>query len=119
MQGWLFLSLLAMGSLFSITGLRQFFIDPWNDPTYNFIWFLVQVSPLLLTLPGLLRGNLRDTFLLCLASMLYFVHGCMIVFENAALAAAEVVFALLLCGATAFLVRKMREAQAAPEDTGD
>ena len=119
MQGWLFLSLLTTGSLFAITGLRQFFLSPWSDPTVNFIWFLVQVSPLLLTLPGLLRGNVRSTFILCLASLLFFAHGILIVFENAALAAAEVVCALALCGTTTMLVRKLRETQAAqePQDT--
>ena len=47
-----------------MTGLRQFFIEPLATPSSNGIWFLIQVLPLLLPMPGALRGELRSMFML-------------------------------------------------------
>ena len=115
MQGWLFLSYFALGSLFALTGLRQFFITPLPDVGPNIIWFAIQVAPLLPTLPGMLAGTIRSICLLCLGSLLYFVHGVVVVYDGSLVlvGSLEIVFALILCGATAFLVRKLREAEAA------
>lgn len=114
MNGLLFLALISMGSLFATTGLRQFFLEPLGDPAVNLVWFIVQMLPLLLPLPGLIRHGLRSTFFICLASTLYFVHGVLIVFDadTRLIGASEIVFSLGLCAVTAFMVRRMREQQA-------
>jgi len=113
-KGWLFLSLMMVGSLFAMTGLRQFFIEPLEDPGVNAAWFLIQLLPLLLPLPGMLRGNLRPTFFMCMSSMLYFIHGVLVVFDPDLLVFGlfEILFSLGLCGATAVLVRRIREHEA-------
>lgn len=87
----------------------------------NIVWFIVQILPLLVTLPGLITGQVRSTFVLCLVSLLYFIHGVLLAFEpggqvdlsNALMGTIEIIFALGLCGSTAMLVRKFREADPA------
>ena len=115
MSGLLFLAFALLGSLIALTGLRQFFMQPLDNPTVNLVWFLLQIAPLLATLPGLMRGGLRSTFFLCLASLLYFTHGVLIAFDadTALLGATEIITSLALCAVTAYMVRRMREAQAA------
>ena len=114
MKGFLLLSLGLMGSLVALTGLRQLFMQPLADDTVNFVWFVIQILPLLATLPGVLRGGIRSTFMLCMVSLLYFVHGVLIVFDQATqlLGVFEIVFALGLCAVAAWLVRQLREAEA-------
>ena len=114
MQGWLFLSYACVGSLFALTGLLQFFVTPLPDTGPNLLWFAIQVAPLVLTLPGLMQGTIRTTFILCLASMLYFVHAIIVIYDGSliALGWAELLFSLGLCGATTMLVRRLREAEA-------
>ena len=116
MKGWLFLSLMMVGSLFAMTGLRQFFIEPLDDAGVNSAWFIIQLLPLLLPLPGLLRGNLRAVFFMCMSSMLYFIHGVLVVSdpEMQLFGIFEIIFALGLCATTAILVRKIREHEAQP-----
>ncbi|XOV84437.1 MAG: DUF2069 domain-containing protein [bacterium] len=118
MKGWLFLSLMMVGSLFALTGLRQFFIEPLDDPGVNAAWFLIQMLPLLLPLPGLLRGHLRPAFFMCMSSMLYFIHGVLVVFDPDLFVFGlfEILFSLGLCGATAILVRRIREHEAGLTD---
>lgn len=77
MKGLQFICLLMIGSLFAITGLRQFFVEPLAGTVANALWFAVQVLPLLLVLPGVLRGGSRGYFYAILASSLYFIHGTM------------------------------------------
>ena len=79
------------------------------------IWFVIQILPLLVCLPALIRGSVVGTFLLCLLSLLYLVHGVILAFEGTwiALGLFEVFFALGLCATTAILVRKLREADPA------
>lgn len=115
MQGWLFLIFIMIGSLLGVTGLRQFFIDPLPTTALNTIWFFVQALPLLLCLPSALRGQLKGMFFLCLVSTLYFIHGVLNVFDPTMFywGAAEIFFALALCGITALYVRKLREFNAA------
>lgn len=67
--------LLLVGSLFAITGLRQFFVEPLPGAGPNLLWFLAQVLPLLLVLPGILRLRVRAYFFAALVGMLYFIHG--------------------------------------------
>jgi len=77
MKGLQFLSLLMIGSLFALTGLRQFFIEPLESTLPNLLWFGIQVAPLLMVLPGMLGQQARNHFFGVLAAMLYFVHGVM------------------------------------------
>jgi uncharacterized membrane protein len=74
-KGLQFLCLLLIGSLFALTGLRQFFAAPLSGTVVNLVWFGVQVLPLLLVLPGILRLRARAFFFAALISMLYFTHG--------------------------------------------
>lgn len=69
---------ILLGSLFAITGLRQFMLDPIQKPMLDGMWFVLQVAPLLIVLPGLLGGT-RKGFMYCaLVSLFYFVHGVML-----------------------------------------
>ena len=70
--------LLLIGSLFALTGLRQFFIEPLATPSINAVWFLLQVLPLLAVLPGVLRLGARSYLVAALLSTLYFVHGVLL-----------------------------------------
>ena len=51
LRGWQFVSLILFGSLFALTGLRQFFVDPIENDVTNVIWFVCQVLPLVVVLP--------------------------------------------------------------------
>lgn len=115
MRGLLFLALMLTGALVALTGLRQFFIEPLADASVNLVWFLIQVAPLLLTLPGLLRLSIKSTFVLSMTSLLYFIHGVLIVFDPGMqlLGAFEIGFALSLCGVASWMVRSLREQEAA------
>ena len=75
LRGLQFLCLLCLGSLFALTGLKQFFIEPLASTGTNLVWFLIQVLPLLAVTPGVLRLKARSYLLAVLAAMLYFSHG--------------------------------------------
>jgi len=77
LRGLQFLCLFCLGSLFALTGLKQFFIEPLASAPSNLLWFLVQVLPLLAVTPGVLRLKARSFLLAVLAAMLYFSHGVM------------------------------------------
>ena len=117
LRGWLFVALLLIGSLVALTGLRQFFIEPLATTSSNVIWFVVQLLPLLLPLPGVLLLHLRAVFMLCLATMLYFIHGVYVVSDPklAVVGGVEIGCALVLCAVSALMVRKLREAAAQHE----
>jgi len=114
LRGWLFVTLLLTGSLVALTGLRQFFIEPLASTSSNIIWFVVQLLPLLIPLPGVLRLQLRATFVLCMSSLLYFIHGVYVISDPklTLVGSFEIFFALALCAVSAFMVRRMREAAA-------
>ncbi len=118
MKGFLFLALVLVGSIVALTGLRQIFLQPLADGTVNLVWFALQILPLLLTLPGLLRLEIRSAFMLCMVSLLYFIHGVLIIFDppTQLLGAFEICFALGLCGVTAWMVRQLREQEAHKPD---
>ncbi len=112
MKGWLFSVLVATGSIFALLGLQQFFIDPLSAgaaSVANITWFALQVAPLLIPLIGTLRRNIRATFVLCLASLLYFAHGVVVAYvgQHRLIGVLEIVFALTLCLATTMLVRAL------------
>ena len=114
LRGWMFVVWLLSGSLFALTGLRQFFVEPLAGAAVNLVWFTLQMLPLLLPLPGVLRFQVRATFFLCMASLLYFVHGVYVVSDPklTLLGIFEIGFALGLCAVSAYVVRKLREIEA-------
>ena len=112
MQRWRLSSYICLSSILALTCLRQFFVSPLEDTMANTIWFFIQVAPLILPLSGLLKGSVRSTFLLSLASLLYFMHGVVKVYDGSGVVIGgfEIVFALGLCVSAAFVVRGLREA---------
>lgn len=114
LRGLQFLCLLWIGSLFALTGLRQFFVEPLESSGSNLIWFAIQVLPLLLILPGILRLIPRSYLLASLAAMLYFCHGVLQAVdpEDRVLGLWEVGFALALVLTASFAVRHLRMAEA-------
>ena len=114
MQGWIFLTLVAIGSLFSLTALRQLFLDPLDNPVSNWIWLALQVAPLLALLPGVLKANQNTYFFTICVAMLYFVHGVMVAWtpELRWFGFAEIGFALALTAVATYVLRRLRgEAQ--------
>jgi uncharacterized membrane protein len=109
-RGWLTVALFLLGSLVSVNGLRQFFIEPLTSPSVNAIWFCVQILPLAAVVPGMLRLQPGSVFGAALVSLLYFVHGVLLaatpelrvmgIFE-------AVVSVALLCVAT-YMTRSLR-----------
>ena len=110
----LFFCLLMIGSLLALTGLRQFFIEPLASTHTNAIWFVIQVLPLLLIIPGLLRMNYRSAFFTITVASLYFVHGVLLAVDEPlrSLGFWEVGFSLLLILAATYLLRGLRNAGA-------
>ena len=110
MKGLQFASLLLIGSLFAVTGLRQFFVEPLESPVPNTLWFLIQVLPLLLILPGVLRGTHRGYFYTVLAASLYFIHGVLeaATADQRAMALWEVAFAVGLITIASLAMRRLK-----------
>jgi uncharacterized membrane protein len=113
MKGYQFLALLLIGSLFALTGLRQFFVQPLASPVPNALWFLLQVAPLVAILPGILRLSGRGFFYAILAAMLYFIHGVMeaATADLRALALWEVGFATALVATGSLAMRRLNREQ--------
>lgn len=109
-QGLQFLTLLSIGSLFALTGLRQFFVDPLANPVSNLIWFIIQVLPLLLVLPGILKLSPRSYLLGALGGMLYFSHGVLLSVspEHRVIGLWEIGMALALVVTTTLVLRALK-----------
>ena len=118
LRGLQFLCLLWIGSLFALTGLRQFFVEPLASTTSNLIWFTIQVLPLLLVLPGILTLKPRTYLLATLVAMLYFCHGVLqaVSVEDRLLGLWEVGFSLALVLTGAFGLRHLRMALSGQEN---
>ncbi len=99
--------------------MRQFFIEPLASASSNGIWFLIQVLPLLLALPGALKSELSSMFMLCLISSLYFIHAVLVISDDRLFLAAsvELFFAIGLGVSSAIFVRKRREHDAASPES--
>lgn len=110
MKGLQFLCLLLIGSLFAVTGLRQFFVEPLDGQLTNTLWFVLQVAPLLIVLPGVLRGTHRGYFYAVLAAALYFIHGVLeaATDDQRTLALWEVAFAVGLVAVASSAMRRLR-----------
>jgi len=113
-RGWLFIALLLIGSLFALTGLRQFFIQPLATTSSNVVWFLIQVSPLLIILPGLLSVSTRSAFYAIVVALLYFIHGVLIAATEPLrwFGVVEIIVACALIADATWLLRKWRERDA-------
>jgi uncharacterized membrane protein len=109
----LFVCMLLMGSLLALTGMRQFFIQPLASTQSNIIWFAVQVAPLLVIVPGLLRLHYRSAFFAILVASLYFIHGVLLAVDAStrALGFTEVGISLALVLTATYLLRGLRAAQ--------
>lgn len=103
----MFICLLMLGSLFALTGLRQFFVEPLASRSSNIIWFLLQIAPLAAVLPGMLRLKYRSYFLGILFVSLYFVHGVLLSSAGnlRTLGLWEVAFSLLFIFAATYVVK--------------
>ncbi len=110
MQGWIFLTMMTMGSLFAITGLRQFFIEPLASTGTNIVWFAIQVAPLLIIIPGLLKHSPNTYLYGILVAMLYFVHGVMVAATEPLrwFGITEVAFALAMALVCTVVLRRLR-----------
>jgi len=110
LPGLQFLCLLALGSLFAVTGMRQFFVEPLETTAlWNGLWFFAQVLPLLLVLPGVLSRNSRSLMWASLVSLLYLMHGVMAAADPATrqLGLGEMVAAVALLATSLLLVRRL------------
>ena len=118
LRGLQFLTLLSIGSLFALTGLRQFFVEPLASSSSNLIWFTIQVLPLLLVLPGVLVLKPRSYLFTILAAMLYFCHGVLqtVAVEDRLLGLWEVGFSLALVLTASFALRHLRMAVGEAEE---
>jgi len=107
-RGLQFVALLMIGSLFALTGLRQFFVHPMENSSINLIWFIVQVLPLLVVLPGLLMRKPRGFFFTALISTFYFVHGVLLAVDpsDRTIGLFEVGFAVALLCLSTYAVKK-------------
>jgi uncharacterized membrane protein len=112
-RGLQFLSFLCAGSIVGLTGLRQLFIDPLEDPTDNLIWFAIQVLPIALVVPGMLRHGPRSYLFAALAAMLYFCHGVLLVVtpEQRMLGLFEVGFSVALVVTATLALRGLNRNQ--------
>lgn len=110
MKGLQFLAIVLIGSLFAVTGLRQFFVEPLAGAFTNALWFGIQVLPLLLVLPGVLRGTHRGYFYAVLAASLYFVHGVLeaATTDQRTMALWETGFAVALVAVAVLAMRRLR-----------
>ena len=70
-----FTLLLWIGCLFALVGMQRFFFDSLPSPMATIAVFIIQVAPLLLVTPAALRTGSRGPLWVCLAMLLYFVHG--------------------------------------------
>ena len=121
LRGLQFLCVLWIGSLFALTGLRQFFVEPLASTPSNLIWFTIQVLPLLLVLPGVLALKPRSYLLATLVAMLYFCHGVLqaVSVEDRLLGLWEVGLSLALVLTGSFGLRHLRMALAGQPENGD
>ena len=67
--------MLWVGSLFALLAMQRFFIEPLPSLPATIAVFIGQVAPLLIVMPGALRPGSRGPLWVCLAMLLYFVHG--------------------------------------------
>jgi len=103
------ISLVSLGSLFSILALYRYFVDPSDTVLVTTGVLFFQAAPLLVLVFGVIYLRSRRIFYLAMVSLLYFMHGIvqMVFPESRGFGLAEVVFALLLCVSSSYLVKNL------------
>jgi uncharacterized membrane protein len=103
------LSLISLGSIFSVLALYRYFVDPLASLLASTAVLVLQVAPLLLLVFGVIFLRSRQIFYLAIISLLYFIHGVVQVVDpgSRAFGLAEAVFAILLCVTTSYLVKNL------------
>jgi len=106
--------LFCIASLFSAMGVFRFLIDGPDSRLAQLTLFLVQVAPLLVFIPGLLRLKPNACVYLALTSLLYFTYGVAQVVDPRSLwfGIGEIVAAIGLCTCASLLARSLRESAA-------
>ena len=103
------LSLICLGSIFSVLALYRYFVDPLASLLASTAVLFLQVTPLLFLVFGVIYLRSRQIFFLAIISLLYFIHGIVQVVDpgSRAFGFAEVGFALLLCVSASYLVKNL------------
>ncbi len=73
--------LICIGSLFATLGLQRFFVDPIPALSTNLIVFVLQTAPLIAAAIAILRLTKRCAFWSAMVSLVYFIHGVMLLFS--------------------------------------
>jgi uncharacterized membrane protein len=105
--GLLFVLLLCLTSLVALTGVRQVMLQPLPTFAVNIVWLVLQIAPILLVLPGVLRFKRTPMFLASLAGTLYFIHGVMLASTEPLrlFGLVEAVIAIAAIGLAAYMVK--------------
>lgn len=78
-RAWQFTSIVMTGSVLATLGLyRIFAASPAHTTQFSLavlLWFLLEISPLLLVVPGIVNLHRKSIFWATLVSMLYVVEG--------------------------------------------
>ena len=103
------LSLVSLGSVFSVLALYRYFVDPFDSLLISTSMLILQAAPLLVLVFGVVFLRSRQIFYLAMVSLLYFMHGIvlMVLPESRGFGLAEVIFALVLCVSSAYLVKNL------------
>lgn len=103
-----------MGCLVALTAWRQFGVDPIPNTRSNVVWFALQIAPLLLVLPGVLRRHANALFFATVVSFLYLVHGAWVVMaandDLRVLGSVEIFFSLAFFCAICMVMRETKAA---------
>lgn len=112
MRGWHVTALTMMGCLLAFTAWRQFIVDPIPSAGSNMVWFGLQIAPLLLVLPGVVKRQANALFFATVVSFLYFIHGTLHVVEVATRASGsvEILLALAFFVALCMVMQKQKAA---------
>ena len=118
-RAWQFTSIVMTGSVFAVLGLYRLFsrgsaIEIFDLSLGTLAWFLFETLPLLLIIPGIVRGHAKSIFWATLVSMLYFIEG--VYFAAApvtrSLGISETVFALGMFISCTYLLRGINNSTA-------
>jgi uncharacterized membrane protein len=109
MKGWQFLCLVLVGSLFAITGLRQFFVEPLAGSHEQRAVVRCRCCRCCSCCPRCCAAHSRGYFYAILAASLYFIHGTMeaATADQRALALWETGFAVALIATASLAMRRL------------
>lgn len=87
-------------------------LENWTGASFSIIRWLIQIVPLLLFIPPLLKSGLRPYQWLCFVILLYFLLGVLYLFTPSKLLAGSVITflcVLLFCSAIFYIHRQQRQ----------